>query len=150
MIKHKEPVQAKDPVPAKTQPVKSFLNEELFSQLTFDEKMKALKNLEESIKKDKSKEQKRVIAEFIAKIKLLGMTIEQAVSMITAAPTKKSISGGKKSSSPSGLQPKWGMTYRNPANGEVWTKSPSGKGGVKKWLLDAVKSGKTYEEFEVK
>ena len=46
-----------------------------------------------------------------------------------------------------GPQPKWGTTYKNPADGATWTKSATGKGRTVAWLQALVDGGKTFEEF---
>lgn len=66
-----------------------------------------------------------------------------AVSKIKSRPkTNKS-----KSNFPREL---WGKTFVNPANGNTFTKSSTGKGRVEQWLADLVAAGAKYEDFLVK
>jgi hypothetical protein len=44
----------------------------------------------------------------------------------------------------------WGKTFTNAATGETWTKSASGKGKPKQWLVDAINGGKTLAELLAK
>lgn len=44
----------------------------------------------------------------------------------------------------------WGKTFKDATTGETWTKSSTGKGKPKNWIVEAIASGKTLDDLLVK
>lgn len=84
---------------------------------------------------------------FIESLTANGFTKEDAFEyfgITNATATRKD--AGSKSNFPREL---WGRSFKNPANGEIFTKSATGKGRVENWLAALVEAGNKYEDYLV-
>jgi DNA-binding protein H-NS len=109
-----------------------------------------IKSAQAIVNGKRKSELKAIVDTFTSSLSAAGFSKSDGIEALGGVrPTvvSRPKTGTKKSKGP---QPKWGATYKNPETGETWTKSASGKGGLKKWLADAIASGKTFEELESK
>lgn len=114
--------------------------------MSFNELQKLIASANAAVEGKRKSELAAIAKTFTESLEAGGFTKAEGLAALGAG-TRAKASGSKKSKA-TGPAPKWGQTYKDPASGAIWTKSPTGKGQVVRWLADAVAAGKKFEDFE--
>ena len=94
----------------------------------------------------RKEELKEICALFVESLESKGFSKAEGVTALGAGKAKGgAASKGSKIGFPKEL---WGKSFKS-MNGEIWTKSKTGKGRPPLWLMEAVTNGKKWEDFLV-
>jgi hypothetical protein len=107
--------------------------------------------IQEKKKKDLLKE---IVQTFTSSLDAAGFSKQQGIEALgVKAASGTTVKSRPKAGKGGGVdipREMWGKTFTNAATGETWTKSASGKGKPKAWLVDAINGGKTLAELLAK
>lgn len=137
-----------------------------FSKMSVEDMLALAAKLEAQAKEQSSKLFDETINFLNDKLKSMGRSKTEAVlalyelmdgdekraTVSALAPTQRKTRVAKTggTAKDTTAMPVRGATYKNPANGETWTKAANGKGRTVSWLQALIDKGGKFEDYQVK